>query len=117
MLTVYQYPKCSTCRNALKHLDAAGIQYKAIDITEKPPSKATLKAILKAGEYTLKDLFNKSGVLYREMKMKDKLPKISEAEAITLLAENGKLIKRPIVTDGKKFTVGFKKEVFEETWG
>jgi len=117
VIKFYGYDKCSTCRKAKKHLDAAGVAYNDIDITQTPPTKSLLKAILKSGDYSLKDLFNKSGVLYREMKMKDKLPVMSQAEAIDLLAQHGKLVKRPIVSDGERVTVGYKVEVFEGVWG
>lgn len=117
MLTFYGYDKCSTCRNAKKWLDSQGIAYKSVDITQQPPSQKLLGDILKKGEYSLKDLFNKSGVLYREMKMKDKLPSMSEADAVKLLSEHGKLCKRPIATDGKKHTVGFNADRYAEVWG
>lgn len=116
-LKFYGYDKCGTCRNAKKWLDAKGVDYQSIDITTTPPPKAALKAILKAGDYQLRQLFNTSGVQYRELNIKDKLPGMSEAEAIDLLAGNGKLCKRPIVTDGKRYTVGFREEAFAEKWG
>jgi len=117
MLTFYGYPKCSTCRNARKWLDSHGVKYTGIDITEKPPSAALLKQILKAGDYTLRNLFNTSGRLYREMKIKDKLANMSEPDAVKLLAAHGKLCKRPIVTDGKMHTVGFNESTFKQAWG
>ncbi|WP_432797563.1 Spx/MgsR family RNA polymerase-binding regulatory protein [Poriferisphaera sp. WC338] len=117
MLTLYGYNKCSTCRNAKKYLDQHGLNHTFIDITEQPPPQALLKAILKAGDYQLKDLFNKSGVQYRELNMKDKLPNLSEAEALKLLTQNGKLCKRPIITNGKKYTVGYKEDVMKAVWG
>lgn len=117
MLKFYGYDNCSTCRNAKTWLTAHDVAFTSIDITEKPPPKSLLKAILKQGDYTLKDLFNKSGQLYREMKMKDRLATMSETEAVDLLAEHGKLCKRPIVTDGKQHTVGFNEERFADTWG
>lgn len=116
MIQFFGYPKCSTCRKASKYLDGKKIKYKDIDITETPPSKTLLKAILKSGDYELKDLFNKSGVLYREMNMKDKLKDMSETQALALLAQHGKLVKRPIVSDGSKYSVGFKEDVFKKIW-
>lgn len=113
----YGYNKCSTCRKAAKWLDDNGVDYVQKPIVDDPPSQALLKKILASGKYDLKDLFNKSGVQYREMNMKDKLPTMSKAEAIKLLAANGKLIKRPIITDGTKHTVGFKEDDFKATWG
>lgn len=116
-LIVYGYMKCDSCRKALKWLDAAGLEHQFIDITEHPPHAKTLGAILQEGRYELKHLFNTSGQLYRSMQIKDKLQGMSEAEALKLLAANGMLIKRPIFTDGERFTVGFKPPVFEEVWG
>lgn len=116
MVTYYGYAKCSTCQKAKKALGQYDVSFKEVDITETPPSKTELKKILKSGEYALKDLFNKSGVQYRELNMKDKLPTLSQDEAIDLLASNGRLVKRPIVIDGAKVTVGFKEDLFKKTW-
>lgn len=113
----YGYNKCSTCRKAQKWLDANNVEVVEHAIVDDPPSKNALKKIIASGEYELKDLFNKSGVLYREMNMKDKLPTMSKADAIDLLAAHGKLIKRPIITDGLKHTVGFKEEHLKAIWG
>jgi len=117
MIDFYGYDGCSTCRKAKQWLDANGLAFRAIPIVEKPPSQALLKKILAAGDYELKHLFNTSGVLYREMKIKDKLPDMTQAQALKLLSDHGKLCKRPIVTDGRHATVGFKPEVFEKAWG
>src|SRR5690606_25223746 len=111
-MKLYGYDKCSTCRNAKKWLDRHGIAYEDVAIVDHPPSVKLLKEILRQGDYRLSDLFNKSGMMYREMNLKDKLPSMSEADALKLLAANGKLCKRPIVTDGKKYTVGFKEDDF-----
>jgi arsenate reductase len=112
----YGYAKCSTCRAAKKHLASLGVAFEDMEITTNPPGKTVLAAILKSGDHKLSDLFNRSGELYREMNMKDKLPKMSEAAALDLLSKHGMLIKRPIVTDGKRHTVGFKEEMFTKTW-
>lgn len=114
-MKLYGYMKCGTCRKAIKWLDAHGVGYDFIDITQNPPKQAELKKALAAG-YDIKDLFNKSGGQYRELNMKDKLPKMSQAEALKLLAGNGYLVKRPICIDGASVTVGFKEDVFEEVW-
>ena len=116
MIRFFGYDRCSTCRDAKKQLDAAGVEYKDIDITENPPPASLLNAIVKQGDYTLKQLFNTSGIQYRELKMKDKLPTLSQAEAIKLLASNGKLCKRPIVSDGERHTVGYKADLFGDVW-
>ena len=117
MIDFYGYDKCDTCRKARKWLDGRGVAYRAIPIVDRPPSGALLKKILKAGDYELKQLFNTSGQVYRQMKVKDKLASMSTDEAVGLLSGHGKLCKRPIVTDGQRHTVGFRPEVFEAVWG
>lgn len=111
-----QYPKCSTCRKAQKWLDDAGITYDDIHIVEQTPSAEQLRTIWQVSGLPLKSFFNTSGKKYRELQLKDKLPTMSEDEQLALLASDGMLIKRPIVTDGKKATVGFKEDAFEAAW-
>lgn len=113
-IKIYQYPKCSTCRKALKFLDANNIDYTAVDITEKPPTKTELKQMLKHQNGELRKLFNTSGVQYRELKIKDKLPTMTEKEAIDLLAQNGKLIKRPFLLTQTTGFVGFKEDLWQD---
>ncbi len=117
MLDFYGYDGCGTCRKAKKWLDDRGVAYRSIPIVDKPPTQALLKKVLAQGDYELKHLFNTSGQMYREMKIKDKLAEMTQAQAVKLLSANGKLCKRPIVTDGKRATVGFKPDVFESAWG
>ncbi|MBD8036850.1 arsenate reductase family protein [Solibacillus sp. A46] len=111
-----QYPKCTTCKKAQKWLDENGIQYENINIVEETPSKEQLKAYYEASGLPLKKFFNTSGMKYRELELKDKLPSMSDDEQLELLASDGMLIKRPIVTDGKKLTLGFKESDFSESW-
>ena len=111
-----QYPKCTTCKKAQKWLDENGVQYENIHIVEQTPTKEQLKAYYEASGVPLKKFFNTSGMKYRELELKDKLPSMSEDEQLELLASDGMLIKRPIVTDGKKLTLGFKESDFSETW-
>lgn len=109
-MKLYQYPKCSTCRNAAKFLNENDIEYQSIDITEKPPSKTELKAMLSSYQGNIRKLFNTSGLQYRELNMKDKLASMSEQEAINLLADNGMLIKRPfLLNTSNEGLVGFKE--------
>ena len=118
MLTLYGYAKCSTCRKARAWLDQAGRDHRFVDITTDPPDRATLGRILEVEEdITLPQLFNRSGQEYRRLGMKDRLPTMEVDEALELLAGNGRLVKRPIVTDGRRFTVGFSEAAFEERWG
>ncbi len=112
-LKVYQYPKCSTCRKALKWLESQGIEHTAPDITQTPPSKKELSAMLGHYDGELRRLFNTSGQVYRELGIKDKLADMTKAEAIELLAGNGKLIKRPFALTSTAGLVGFKEDEWQ----
>ena len=114
-MKVYSYSKCGTCRNAIKDLEAKKIKFEVIDITENPPSKKVLKSAVKAKG--LQKVFNTSGVQYRELKIKDKIKSMTEAQAIDLLASNGRLIKRPIAVDKDKITIGFNADEYQQVWG
>jgi arsenate reductase len=116
-LKVYYYPKCGSCRSALKFLQAKGHELKLQDLFGQPPTEEEIRDWLRISGLGIRAFFNTSGEVYREMKLKDKLPEMSEDEQIRLLASNGRLVKRPVVTDGRKLTVGWKEDVFEETWG
>jgi len=116
MITLYGYKKCGTCRKAESALTKAGIKYTFVDITENPPSAAALKTMAQQAGRDLKKMFNTSGVSYREQNIKDKLPSLSDAEILKLLAADGRLIKRPLVTDGKSTTVGFDETEFRRVW-
>ena len=109
-LTFYWYPKCGTCRNAKKWLDKHQLQYEEINIVENPPSRAEIEALYKKSDLELKKFFNTSGQKYRVLGLKDKLKDATEEEMLDILATDGMLLKRPIVTDGVKVTVGFKEE-------
>lgn len=115
-LKMYEYPQCGTCRKAKKFFEENGIDYTPIHIVNYPPSKSELKDLLDKSGLEVKKFFNTSGKVYRERKLKDKIPTMEEDELLELLASEGKLIKRPIVTDGKQVTVGFKEEDFRRTW-
>lgn len=103
---IYEYAKCSTCRKALKFLDERGVPYEKVPIVDQPPSKAELREMLRRVG-SLKRLFNTSGELYRELKLSEKLPKMSEDEALDLLSKHGKLVKRPFALVAEKGLVGF----------
>lgn len=116
MLEFYQYPKCSTCRNAQKWLENRKKNFKATDITLAPPGKTELKKILKLSGKKITDLLNKSGEQYRLLNMKEKVKTMTEDQLLELLSKNGRLIKRPLVTEGEKATIGFKEEEFTKIW-
>lgn len=115
-LTIYQYPKCGTCRTAVKSLQAKGNELELKHIVEETPTAAELKVLVKNSGLELKKFFNTSGDVYKSLGLKDKLAAMSEEEQLELLASSGMLIKRPIVTDGKKVTVGYKEEQYEQVW-
>jgi arsenate reductase len=114
-LTVYQYPKCSTCRKALKWLDAQGIPYTSVNIVEAPPSAATLTKAIAASGRPLRAFFNTSGESYRAGGFKERLASMSEREAVAALAADGKLIKRPLLIDGSTVLVGFDEAEWKRT--
>ncbi len=112
----YQYKKCSTCAKASKFLKSKldSTDFKDLPIVESPPTKIELKTMLKAYDGKLKKLFNSSGLVYRELKIKEKIDKMTTTEAIDLLSKNGKLIKRPFLLTPKGSAVGFKEEEWEK---
>ena len=115
-LTMYWYPKCGTCRNAKKWLESNELTFEEIHIVENPPSKEEIEALYKKSRLELKKFFNTSGMKYRELGLKDKLKTATEDEMLELLASDGMLLKRPIVTDGNKVTIGFKEDEFKLNW-
>jgi len=116
-LKVYGYKNCDTCRKAAKWLESRGVKFKEIPIRETPPTVAELKKMLKAHDGDMRKLFNTSGTEYKALGMKDKLPDMSEADALALLASNGFLVKRPFVLGDGVATVGFKEEAWAEVFG
>ncbi len=116
MITYYAYPKCTTCRKAKKWLDEQGAEYNEINIAEAPPSKEQLSEMYGASGVELKKFFNTSGMKYRELGLKDKLPQMTEEEQLELLASDGMLIKRPLTYGDGKVTLGFKEQDFEANW-
>ena len=103
------YPKCSTCQKAKKWLDNQGIEYTERHIVEDNPTYEELREWYQKSGLPLKRFFNTSGMLYKEMKLKDKLPEMSEEEQLKLLATNGMLVKRPLLITEDKVFVGFKE--------
>lgn len=110
-----EYPKCTTCRKAKKWLDDHGIEYTDRHIKEENPTADELKTWHAKSGLPLKRFFNTSGVLYKEMHLKDKLPEMSEEEQFRLLATDGMLVKRPIIVTEDKVLTGFKEKEWEET--
>jgi arsenate reductase (glutaredoxin) len=116
-IQVYQYPKCSTCRKALKWLDEHDMTYKASDLVTTPISASKLRDLHKRSGLPLKRFFNTSGESYRIGQFSSKLADMTDAEAIAALAADGKLVKRPILDAGDKVLVGFDAEAYQEALG
>lgn len=108
------YPKCSTCQKAQKWLDARGVAYELRNIKEQNPTADELRAWYKMSGLPLKKFFNTSGLLYKSMQLKDKLPGMSEDEMLKLLATDGMLIKRPLLVGDGLVLVGFKEAQWTE---
>ena len=108
------YPKCSTCQKAKKWLEEHNIEYTERHIVEYIPSYDELKSWYEKSGLPMKKFFNTSGMLYKEMQLKDKLLSMSEEEQLQLLATNGMLVKRPLVVCEDKVLVGFKEAEWEE---
>ncbi|HEL2204330.1 TPA: arsenate reductase family protein [Streptococcus suis] len=109
MILFYEYPKCSTCRAAKAELKSLGLEFEAIDIKLTPPSAEELKAWMEATGLELKKYFNTSGNSYRELGLKDKFDSLSLEQALNLLANDGMLIKRPLlIQDGKILQIGYR---------
>ena len=114
MIKFICYPKCTTCQKALRWLDDNKIAYEFRDIKENNPSIEELTAWHKMSGLPLKKFFNTSGLLYKSMELKTKLPTMSEDEQLELLATDGMLVKRPLVIGDDFVLVGFKESEWSE---
>ena len=112
-MLVLCYPKCSTFKKALKWLDDHGVKYELRDIVEKNPKQKELKEWYKKSGLPLKRFFNTSGLKYKELELSKKLPDMTEAAQIKLLATDGMLVKRPLVVADNKVLTGFKEKEWE----
>ena len=112
-ITVYHYPKCSSCRNAMTWLSERRIDVNAVDIVSSPPSASTLRRLHGQSALPLARFFNTSGESYRVGNFKEKLRTMSDADAYQALASDGKLIKRPLVDAGDTVLVGFDAAAWE----
>jgi len=108
------YPRCSTCQKAKKWLDEQGKKYTERHIVENNPTYDELKSWYEVSGLPLKKFFNTSGLKYKELQLKDKLPTMNEDEMLKLLATDGMLVKRPLLVKDDKVLVGFKQAQWEE---
>ena len=121
MITFYWYPKCSTCRNAKRWLEEHEIPFEAIDMVATPPQPEQLLSWIQSSEAPLTRFFNTSGMKYRELQLKEKVPTMTAQDAADVLATDGMLIKRPLLVSGDRFLInGFKENEYEgvllESW-
>ena len=114
MIRFICYPKCTTCRKALRWLDDNKIKYEIRNIKEDNPTLEELSSWYKMSGLPLKKFFNTSGLLYKSMELKDRLPTMSDEEQLKLLATDGMLVKRPLVIGEGFILVGFKESEWSE---
>lgn len=108
------YPKCTTCQKAKKWLEENNIQFEERHIVENNPNKQELEEWINKSNYEIKKFFNTSGLKYKELNLKEKLPNMSQDEKLELLATNGMLVKRPIFISDNNILVGFKEKEWED---
>ncbi len=108
------YPKCSTCQNAKQQLEQLGFELSFRDIKEDKLNESELKNLIELSGLEIKKFFNTSGLKYKELQLKDKLPEMSDVEKIKLLASDGMLVKRPILVANNRVVVGRKLKEYEE---
>ena len=114
MVKVYCYPKCSTCKKAIRYLNDQLIDFVTIDIKEDNPDRKTLKKAIDISGLPVRKLFNTSGNLYKEMNLSTRLPSMSEDEMIEILSSNGMLVKRPLLISDNYALIGFKEDQWKE---
>lgn len=107
------YPKCTTCQKAQKYVESKGVKVSVRNIKEDNPTAEELREWHKRSGLDLKRFFNTSGILYKELKLKDKLPDMTEEEMLALLATDGMLVKRPILVMEDKVLVGFREKEWD----
>lgn len=116
MIKIFCYPKCTTCKKAEKYLIDKNINYEYINIRENTPSSEDLRRYIKLYNKDIKSFFNTSGLLYKDLKLKDKLLYMTDEEKINILSSNGMLIKRPLLIMHNKVLVGFNEKEWEEVF-
>ena len=109
-----EYPSCTTCKKAKAWLQSKGLEFTARHIKEENPTAEELSGWQEKSSLELKKFFNTSGLVYKDLGLKDKLPGLSREEQLDLLASNGMLVKRPIVVTGDAVLVGFKEKDWEK---
>jgi arsenate reductase len=116
LIVVYTYAKCSTCRDATRWLRERGVTFEEKPIYETPPDEAALRQMLRYQDGNLRRLFNTSGIQYRALRLAAKLPALTESQALTLLASDGRLVKRPFLLGVRLGLVGFDQTAWSEAF-
>lgn len=114
MNKVYCYPRCTTCKKAVKWLEDNGVKFEYKHIVEETPTKEEIKLFFEKSGLPLKKFFNTSGNVYKELNLKEKLKEMTEEEQLNLLASNGMVLKRPLLINNNCVLVGFKEEEWKE---
>lgn len=109
-----EYPKCTTCKKAKNYLDSNKIKYDDRHIKEDNPTKEEITKWVNKYNIEIKKLFNTSGMIYRELGLKEKLPNMTDEEKIELLSSDGMLVKRPLLITDNNIVIGFKENEYEE---
>ena len=115
--TLYEYKKCSTCRDARKWLDEHDIEYERVSLIDDTPSRDEIERLWKKSGYVLKRFFNVRGGAYRKAELREKYDGYSDEKRLTMLSEDGLLMKRPILETEDHVLVGFKESEYEEALG
>ena len=113
-MRIYYYPSCSTCKKALKWLDNNEIAYEKKHIVDAKLTTKEIEDIFKKSGLPIQKLFNTSGIVYKELNLKDKLKDMTEKEKLELLASDGMLLKRPILVNRTVALIGFKEDEYKE---
>lgn len=114
MITVYEYPKCTTCRKAKKFLEEAGVEFEAVDMVTTPPSVEVLDRLVKQSGRNVDEFFNSRGNAFKELNLKEALGDLTYDEKLDLLSKDGMLIKRPMVDYEAGVFLGFKEDEYKE---
>ena len=112
-MLILHYPKCSTCRNAIKFLKENDLKYEERDITKENPKEEELKEWIAKSGQEIKKFYNTSGIKYRELNLKEKLNNMTDEEKIKLLSSDGMLVKRPLLITKDKILIGFKEKEWQ----
>lgn len=114
MITLYEYPKCTTCRKGKKFLEENGVEFESIDMVKQPPSAGILAEMVDRSGKNVDEFFNKRGKRFKELELKERLDEMAEEEKVELLSTDGMLIRRPLLYDGSSVVLGFKEEEYKQ---